>query len=896
MNDHLPLVLRLFARFVPGDLREPIVGDLHEEYLSIRARRGLGRADAWLWWQSLRLVIRFKWERAAHGRPLPPIGDELRGKANVWDALRQDLSFGARMLRRQPGFTLVALLALALGIGANTAIFSIVDAVLWRPLPFPSSNEVISLGEQRPRENRVHGPVAPADFYDWRRDNRAFSAMAAVEPGSINISGGAEPERVRAITVTAGFFDVLGVKPVLGRDFTRDEETVGRHRVVLLADGFWRRRFGAAPSVIGQTITVNDNPYDVVGVLPASFWWPTTPDVVLAYPRNDPMSESQLAGDASRVLHSMGVVARLRPGVSFAQARADMDALGTRLSEQYPQENATHSPHLYTLQESWVGDVRSGLLVLLGAVGLVLLIACVNVAMLLLARATSRGREIAVRLAIGAGRARLVRQLLTESVLLAVVGGAAGVLVAAWGLSAFRALAPASFAALPGIAHVAVDMRVLASALIVSAATGLVFGVIPALAASDQKLTSSLQEEGRGGSAGARSARVRAVLVVAELALSLVLLIGAGLLLVSFRHVLDVSPGFEPQNLVVAPIARSGQERQALTFYQTLLDRVRALPGVDAAALASRLPFIGVDSRAGFQIEGRTGESPIPVRARPRLISAGYFATLGIPLVRGRAFTDRDVDGAPAVLIINAAAARHYWPNEDPVGRRITFAFSGEPQWIEIVGVVGDVKHAGLDLDTDPEAYLPYRQPPFAGIAQRLIVVVRTHAPLATMAPMLRNVVSELDRNQPIGTVSAMEDLIAESVAPRRLNLWLVGAFAFVALVLTAAGLYGVMSYLVAQRTREIGVRMALGASRASVLLLMLRQAGTMMIIGIGIGLAGALALTRSLASLLFGVTASDPAIYAGVSLLLAAVALVAVAVPSSRATRIDPLAALRGS
>ena len=606
------------------------------------------------------------------------------------------------------------------------------------------------------------------------------------------------------------------------------------------------------------------------------------------------MSESQAGGNASRVLHSMDVVARLRPGVSFAQARDDMDAIGKRLSEQYPQENTGHSPHVYTLQQSLVGDVKSALLVLLGAVGLVLLIACGNVAMLLLARATGREREIAVQLAIGAGRARLVRQLLTESVLLAVVGGAAGVLVAAWGLSAFRALAPASFAALPGIAHVGVDMRVLAVALIVSAATGLLFGMIPAVTASDQQLSSALQEEGRGGSASARTARVRTVLVVAELALSLVLLIGASLLLMSFRHVLDVSPGFEPQNIVVAPIARSGPERQALTFYQTLLERVRTLPSVDAAALATPLPFIGADGRAGFQIEGRTGQSPIPVRARPRLISAGYFATLGIPLVRGRAFTDRDVDGSPDVVIINAAAARRYWPNEDPMGRRITFAFSGEPHWIEIVGVVGDVKHAGLELDTDPEAYLPYRQPPFPGIALRLAVVVRTHAPLATMAPMLRSVVSEIDRNQPIGTVSAMEDLIAASVAPRRLNLWLVGAFAASALVLTAAGLYGVMSYLVAQRTREIGVRMALGASRASVLVMMLRQAGTMMILGIGIGLAGALALTRSLASLLFGVTASDPAIYAGVSLLLAAVALLAVAVPSSRATRVDPLTALR--
>jgi putative ABC transport system permease protein len=883
VNAHFPLVLRLFARFVPGDLREPIAGDLHEEYLKMRARRGGARATGWLWWNAAQLAMTFRWERAARGRPLPPIGEELRGLGSMWDGLRQDIGFGARMLRRQPGFTAVALLALTLGIGANTAIFSIVDAVLWRPLPYPSSNDVISLGEQRSRENRVHGPVAPADFYDWRRDNRAFSAMAAIDSGSVNISGGAEPERVRGITVTAGFLDVLGIKPVIGRDFTRDDETPGRHRVVLLTDGFWRRRFGAAPSIVGQKITLNDNPYDVVGVLPASFWWSSTPDIVLAYP-----SQS----DASRAIHSMEVVARLKPGVLFEQARADMDGVGRRLSEQYPQENATHSPHLYRLQESWVGDVKPTLLVLLGAVGLVLLIACANVAMLLLAKASGRGREISVRLALGAGRSRLVRQWLTESVLLALVGGAAGVLVAAWGLSAFRALAPASFTALPGIAQVAVDTRVLAVAFMVSAATGVVFGVIPAVTASDQDLTSALQEEGRGGNAGARSARVRTVLVVAELALSLVLLVGAGLLLVSFRRVLDVSPGFEPQNIVVAPIARSGPLPQALTFYQTLLERVRGLPGVDAAAVATPLPFAAPDSRASFGIEGRTGESPIPVRARPRLISPGYFATLGIPLAAGRAFTDRDVDGSPDVVIINAAAARRYWPNEDPLGRRITFYSNN--RWLEIVGIVGDVKPAGLEQDTDPEAYLSYRQTHFSGMAGRMSVVLRTPASLVTMAPMVRSAVTELDRNQPVGAVSAMEDLIAASVAPRRLNLWLVAAFAVVALVLTAAGLYGVMSSLVAQRTREIGVRMALGATPSSVLQQVLRQAGVMALAGIAIGLVGALAFTRFLATLLFGVSATDPIVYAGVAALLGIVALLAAAIPSARATRVDPLTALR--
>jgi len=881
-----PRVLQLFARFVPGDLREPITGDLHEEYLRIRVRRGAVPAAIWLWWNAARLAITFRWERAAHGRPLPPIANELRGFGTMWDGLRQDIVFGARMLRRQPAFTLVALVALALGIGANTAIFSIVDAVLWRPLPYPASSDVISIGEQRPRENRLHGPVAPADFYDWRRDNSTFSAMAAVEPTAVNISGGVEPERLRAIVVTPGFLDVVGIKPTLGRDFTRDEEIEGRHQIVILSDGFWRRRFGGDPSIVGRTITLDDHPYDVVGVLPATFWWSTTPEVVLAYVTN--------AGDGSRAQHSMEVVGRLKRGVALEQARADLDAIGKRLSEQYPQTNAAHFPHLSTLRASMVGDVRPALLLLLGAVGLVLLIACANVAMLLLARATSREREIAVRLAIGAGRGRLVRQMLTESLLLAVAGGAAGVLAAAWGLTAFRALLPSSLLVLPGIAQVGLDTRVLMAALALSLGTGLLFGVIPAFTAADQRLASTLHAEGRGGSGGARSTRTRAVLVVAELALSLVLLVGAGLLLVSFRRVLDVAPGFDPQHIVVAQVVRSASVVQTLRFYDTLLERARALPNVEAAALATPLPFVDVGGRTGFRIEGRTTQSPIPVRARPRLVSADYFSTLRIPLIRGRVFSDRDSESAPNVVIINAAAAKRYWPDEDPLGRRIDVSFAAQPRWMEIVGIVGDIKHAGLELDTDPEAYMPVRQPPFGGMAQRLNLVIRTPASISTIAPLVRSAVNDIDRNQPVGAISAMEDLIAASVAPRRLNLGLVIAFAVIALVLTAAGLYGVMSYLVAQRTREIGVRMALGATRSSVLQLVLRQAGVMTGAGIAIGLVGALAATRFLATLLFGVTTRDPFVYVSVAALLGVVALLAAAIPSSRATKVDPITALR--
>jgi putative ABC transport system permease protein len=643
---------KALLRLLPSDLRDPIAGDLQEEYVKTRAHRGRLRAEAWAWWTAARLAARFRWERAARARPLPPIGEEIR-RASMWDSLRQDVAFGARMLRRQPGFTSVAVLALTLGIGANTAIFSVVDAVLWRPLPYARADRIVSIAEQRPREGRTHGPVAPADFYDWRRDNRSFSAVAAVDPAPVNLTGGAEPERLRAITVTPGFLDVLGLVPALGRDFRAEEETPGRHQVVLLTDGLWRRRFGGDPTIVGRPITLNGNPYEVVGVLPPAFWWPTQAEIVVPYP-------SVAGGDSTRALHSMQVLARLKPDISFERSRADMDGIGRRLSEQYPDTNRYHSPHVITLQESMVGDVRPALLILLGAVALVLLIACANVATLLLARASGRQREIAVRLAIGAGRGRLVRQMLTESLLLASIGGVAGLLLAAWSISVFRALLPAQFMAVPGITQIGIDARILIVAALVSAATGLVFGAIPALTASSQQPGALLSEEARGGGPGARGWRIRASLVVVEMALSLVLLVGAALLLVSFKHLLDVPPGFDAAHVVTAPLALPGNRyndhARIVSFYGALLESVRTLPGVEAADVVTMLPFSGADARVGFQIEGRSGQSPVPVRAHPRLVSAGYLRTLGVPLVGGRSLSERDAEGSPDVVIINAAA------------------------------------------------------------------------------------------------------------------------------------------------------------------------------------------------------------------------------------------------
>jgi predicted permease len=852
----------------------------------------------WLWWHAARLALAFRLERAAHIRPLPPIGDELRGTAGMWDSLRQDIAFGLRMLRRQPGFTFVALLALTLGIGANTAIFSIVDAVLWRPLPYARADRVMAVSEQRPRESRWFGPVAPADYFDWRRDNRSFSAVAAytLMPASAayayNLTGSGEPERVRPLEVSAAFLTVIGVTPAFGRDFRAQEETVGRHRVVLLSDALWRRRFGADPSVVGRTIAFDGNTFEIVGVLPAHFWWPTRPDVVVPLALAD--------GDrALRAAHFLDVIGRLRDDVSPAQAREDLRIIGARLSQAYPAENANHAPNLRPLRDALVGDVRPALLVLLGAVAFVMLIACANVATLLLARAAGRQKELSVRRAVGATRSRVVRQMLTESLVVAFAGGTAGLLVAAWALAAFRSIVPAQFAGLPGIAGVGIDGRVLIATFALSAITGMIFGVVPALVASDDRMGIALSEETRGSSGSARTRRLRSALVVAELALSLMLLAGAALLIVSFNNLINVSPGFQPAQLVITrvtlPATRYGQHARTVAFFDALCERLRGAPGVQRVAATTSLPFDGSDSRLNLTIEHRTGQSPFPVRVHPRIVSTDYFQTMGIPLVRGRAFTDRDTESSGDVVVINEAAARRYWPNEDPVGQRISLGATAE--WRQIVGVVGDTRHEGLDADADPAAFLPQHQGFFnlgTGFERTMTLVIRTGSDAASLTSLLHTSVVNIDPQLPIGLVRPMDDLIGDSVAPRRLNFVLVSAFAVVALVLTAGGLYGVMAYVVAQRTREIGVRMALGATRSQVLGLMFRQAGTMTGIGIGLGVAGALLLARSMTSLLFGVSATDPLVYVSVSIGLAVVALAAVAIPSSRATRIDPLTALR--
>jgi putative ABC transport system permease protein len=810
---------------------------------------------------------------------------------SIWDAIRQDVAFSLRMLRRQPGFTAVALLALALGIGANTAIVSIVDAVLWRPLPYPDADRVMSLAEQRPREGRLFGPVSPADFYDWL-EARSFAAIAAHMNGAANLTGTGDPERIRVLRVTPSFFDVIGMAPVSGRAFRPEEDRDGQDGVVVLTDAFWRKRLGADPGIVGRTLTFDGSPFEVVGILPAAFWWPTPADVVVPLALDD--HDRQL-----RAAHFLSVIGRLRPGVSETKAREELAVIGARLSQAYPEENRYHSPSLRPLRDLLVGDARTALLVLLGAVGCVLLIACANVATLFLARATGRQKELSMRRAVGATRGRLARQMLTESVVVALLGGVAGVLLAAWALAALRVLLPAQMAQLPGIERIGIDGRMLAAAFATSLATGFVFGVLPALVASDQRMAITLHEQARGATGGASTRRLRAALLVVELACSLVLLAGAALLIVSFNRLTDVPPGFRAEQLVTVrlslPWSRYADQPRAAAFYDALLQRLRARPQIQHAAAAASPPFSGEDGRLNLEIEHRSWDLQGPVRAHPRLVSADYFQTMAIPLIRGRVFSERDALSAPLVAVINETAARRFWPASDPIGQRISLG--DPPRWMEIVGVVGDVRHEALNLDVEPDAYIPQPQGFFAlgnALNRTMTIVVRTPADLAAVAPALRAAVAAVDPQQPIGPVRTMEDLVAESMAARRLNLLLLSAFAVVALALTAAGLYGVMSYVVAQRTREIGVRMALGATSQQVVGMVLREAGWVTLAGIGIGIAGALMVTRYMTSLLFGISAADPLVYAAVSLLLATVALLAAAVPSGRATRVDPLIALR--
>ena len=813
------------------------------------------------------------------------------------ETLWQDARYGLRSLLKNPGFTLVALVALALGIGANSAIFSVVNAVLLRPLPYPEPDRIMSVWENNLKRGWHEDVTTPANFIDWRDQNRAFEAMAAHMGRGFNLSAGGEAERIRGAIVSVDFFKVMGTAPALGRGFLPEDAGGTGGRVAVLGHSLWKRKFGGDPLVLGRPITLDSEAFTVVGIAPPGFEFPETSQAwalsKAAVPDN-PWLPPGIAIETIRGLHYFPVVARLKDGVTRAAAQADMDAIAARLAKQYPDTNADSGVEVIPLHEHLVGEVRPALVVFLGAVGLVLLIACANVANMSLARSASRRREVAIRTALGATRVRLLRQDLTESVLLAVLGGVAGLLLASWGVDLLVALRPES---VPGAASAGLDGRVLTFTLGLSVLTGLLFGVAPALNAASADPHEALKEGGRSASAGPRARLLRASLVVSEMAIALVLLAGSGLLIKSFMRLQRIDPGLQIENILTVrlwtPDADYPDGARQSAFYSEVLRRVAALPGVEAAAATTDLPMSGTDSYLGFQIEGRPptgpGEGP---ESGLHQVTPDYFSALGIPILRGRPLLPSDAEGAPSVKVVSKTLADRYWPGEDPIGKRISYGTDekNEPQWSTVVGVAGDVRQKGLHAEPRPEAYTSSLQWP----SRYMTLIVRSPLDPAALAESVRRELRAVDPNVPAYSVKTLREVMDGSLAARRFNMTLLAVFAFVALALASVGLYGVIAYTVNQRTHEIGVRMALGASRSDILRLVVGQGMALAVGGVVLGLGGALALTRLLSSLLAGVGTTDLPTYGLTGLLLTVVAFLACYVPARRAARVDPMAALR--
>jgi putative ABC transport system permease protein len=793
----------------------------------------------------------------------------------------QDLRLGWRMLRTQPAFSLLAIGALALGIGATTLIFSVVNAVLLRPLPYHESDRLLRIEERHLRGAASN--VSYANFRDLGEQTTTLEQIAASRFWTANLTGSGEPERVNSALVSASFFHALGVAPLVGRTFLREEDQPNGAPVVVLSHKLWQRRYGSNPQIIGQIIRVSDVARTVIGVMPPSFQLPVNAELWTPLIADGGLRDNRRS-------HLLTVIARLKPGATLEQARAELAAIANRIEQAHPGVDPQLGLNTSPLQEQMVRGIRPALLALLCAVGCLLLIACANVANLLLARAATREREMALRAALGAGRLRLVRQLLTESLLLAGFGGAAGWLIVHWGV---KFIATLNAFALPRINEVAVDGRVLAFALLATLVTGVLFGIAPALQLPKYALHNVLKEGGRS-TAGTRRRRLRNALVVAEVALALVVLVGAGLLINSFWRLLRVEHGFDPQNVITFRLSlsptRYADGPQQVNFLKQVLERVAAVPGVRAAGLTTTTPLTG-GAATDFEIVGRP---PVPDEHAPiadiRTIDPHYFSVMNIPLRAGRFFSARDSADAPRVMIINETLARRFFADESPLGRRITMKDWGPPLTGEIVGVVGDVKENGLAAATQPEIYWPY--PQFPSIFNMLMVKAAGD-PLQLTAAVKAQIWA-VDREQPITNIATMDEVIATSVADRRFNLLLFGAFAVCALLLAAIGIYGVIAYTVAQRTHEIGVRMALGARSNDVLKLIVGQGMALTGAGIALGWLAALGLTRWLKTLLFEVSTTDTLTFAAIALLLTLVALLASYLPARRATRVDPLIALR--
>jgi putative ABC transport system permease protein len=805
----------------------------------------------------------------------------------------QDLRYAVRVLFKSKALTIVALLTLALGIGVNSAIFSVVNAIVLRPLPYPRSQDLMVVWGNLHKTGLEEIEISALEFRDFQQQCQAFDQIAAYTTAGLNLTGVDQPERLRGAAISANLFPTLGAQPHLGRNIAAEEDQYGNDRVVIISHSLWQRRFGGDAGVINRTIQLDGRTVTVAGVMPFDFHFPdreTEVWVPLAF-------EPELLEENNRGSHFLNVIARLKPGVTPAQAQADLNTVTTRLTNEHGSTyRSGFSASIRSLHEELVGNLRRAMLVLLGAVGLVLLIACANVAHLRLASATSRYREFAIRAALGARRARVVRQFLTESVLLSLIGGAAGLTLAVWVVRALVLLMPKGT---PRVEEIKLDYRVVLFTLGTSILTGIVFGLAPAFQASRTNLNDVLKEAGRSGGDTSRRLRLRNLLVISEFALSLVLLIGAGLMIKSLLRVQDVNPGFQPSGLmtmrIALPATKYEKFNQSHAFFEQLFDRLEARPDIESVGAINLLPFGGGGGDRSFSIQDQPTAAG---HARPdeqiRFVTPGYFHTMQIPLLSGRDFTRRDLPDTPPVAIVNSAFARKFWADGNAIGKRISFS-SNNPKWYEIVGIAGNVKHRGLDIADSPELYIPAFQPLFAdGNMPALYVAVRTVNDPSVAATAMRSEVAAIDRDQPVSSLMAMEQRISDSVAPRRFNMFILGLFAVLALVLAGIGIYGIMAFSVVQRTHEIGVRMALGANQRDVLRLVLRNGFRLAAIGIVVGLLAAFAATRVLSSLLYDVSATDPVIFVIDAVLLAVAALLACYIPARRATKVDPLVALR--
>jgi len=814
----------------------------------------------------------------------------------------KDLRFALRQLVKQWGFTAIAVLTLALAIGATTAVLSLVNALLVRPLPYRAPQQLVLLLQHFKSQNLERIPVSPPEFVDYKTRAHSFEKLGAFGYTNFNLAGEDKPERISGATVTAGVFPLLGVSPIKGRFFEPEECTLGRGDVVIISARLWQRRFNSDPQIIGTKLLLNGKSFTVVGVMPASFDFPlqlfNLGNGGQFGERAEIWQPLAFTDEQMKLRSSRGfaIIGRLASGTSVAQAQAEIETINAQMRREHPNnytQDNSFGGDLFPLHELAVGGMRPALLILLAAVFLVLLIACANLTTMLLARAAAREREMAIRVALGAGPLRLLKQVLTESVLLALIGGAMGVVLALWGIELLKVIGAQT---VPRLGEVNVDLTVFGVTLAIAVGTGMIFGLVPGLASARPELTEALKEGGRSSTQGTRRNRLRNGLVIGEVALALVLLSGAGLLMKSFARLQNVLPGFNPRNALTFEISlpkmQYPDDASIVRFNSEAQRRIAALPGVQAAGFSTILPLAGTNSDWSFAIEGRplNDNSPSPDEEK-RQVSPDYFRALETPLIKGRFFTDADNADAPPVIIVNQAFAKKFWPNDDALGKRITFDDDPKknPKWITVVGIVGDIHHFGLDIEPKPEMYVPFAQTPYF----TTIYVVRSNQDLRGLLPAIRREIRAIDYAVPLANVRTFEQVIADSVAPRRLAVVLLGVFAGVAVLLASVGIYGVMSFLVVQRTQEIGVRMALGAQRSDVLKLILGRSLKLISAGAAIGLIVALMSTSTLHALLYNVSAFDTSTFVLVTILLAAVALAASYLPAMRATKADPITAL---